>query len=463
MWLEAGLFGLLLFCIAFAVIISIVCFAIKGAFATFTSPLIGTQVVLDFNATANGVTLTQISSGVTTLIFSPTTPTQSKAFSIKTNDFGMFIINNGPVVYNNTVYLQPNQNYSFALNLFEGQWTLICSATIVPFSVSPTLSWVNFVADSLVLPPPKVARKLCELSLCLYQSVATYPNYNTVATVNEAARAWCTSQLPGTNTDAIYNKFAVLPMVEKNTIVIYVNVLIGNLVYNALAENPVYAGPAPTTPVNFLWNGTDPLLPNWSATTVGYIANTYTTIPGTSIASIPDEAVALQFLADNRTEAQTQIGLFFKSSPPPHLTHIFSTFLATELLPEKNMVQNMCLLQIAMADAGVFAWTTKFTYWTIRPFMYIPNFTPLFTTPNFPSFISGHSTFGGAIGIMMGLILPKYQAIGQHIAENAADSREYAGIHFRTDDQVGLTSGRQIAASIKDALKQKILDYAVFV
>jgi len=463
MWLEAGLVTLLLLCIGFAIFISLICFAINGAFATFTSPLIGVQVMLDFNATANGVTLNQVSSGMTTLCFSPTTPTTAKSFSIKTNQYGIFIVNNGPVVYDNTVYLQPNQTYSFSLNLVNDVWILTSSTPIVAFDVSPTLSWVNFVADQLVLPPPKVARKLCELSLALYQSVATYPGYNIKAAVNEAGRAWCNSQIPTTNTDVVYNKFPFLPETEKNNVVTYVNTLIVQLTYSALAEDPVYAGVAPTTPAQFLWNGTDPLLPNWNAQTVGYIANHYTTIPGTSTASIPGDATALQFLADNRTEAQTQIGLYFKTSPPPHLTHIFSTFLASELLEEKSMVQTMCLLQISMADAGVFAWTTKFTYWIIRPFMYIPNFTPLFTTPNFPGLISGHSTFAGAIGLLCGLLLPKYMNVSEHIAQAAANSREYAGIHFHTDDAVGLVSGRQIGASVKDTLKTKIANYAVFV
>ena len=70
----------------------------------------------------------------------------------------------------------------------------------------------------------------------------------------------------------------------------------------------------------------------------------------------------------------------------------------------------MVQLNVAMADAAIAAWDTKYTYDFWRPITEIraadldgnaattvdPNWTPLLITPNHPSYVSGHSTFSAA-------------------------------------------------------------------
>jgi hypothetical protein len=44
------------------------------------------------------------------------------------------------------------------------------------------------------------------------------------------------------------------------------------------------------------------------------------------------------------------------------------------------------LQNIASIDAGIACWDSKYTYWAIRPFQLDPEVTPLFPTPNHPSY-----------------------------------------------------------------------------
>src|SRR5207244_1404580 len=67
-------------------------------------------------------------------------------------------------------------------------------------------------------------------------------------------------------------------------------------------------------------------------------------------------------------------------------------------------------LDIAMGDAAIVAWDAKYAYNTWRPITAIraadtagnsqvqadPTWTPLLNTPNFPEYVSGHSTFSAA-------------------------------------------------------------------
>ncbi|HEX2513127.1 MAG TPA: phosphatase PAP2 family protein, partial [Chloroflexota bacterium] len=54
------------------------------------------------------------------------------------------------------------------------------------------------------------------------------------------------------------------------------------------------------------------------------------------------------------------------------------------------------LLTTAIHDAAVACWDAKYHYWDARPAMLEPRITPLFTTPNHPSYPSAHGSIGSA-------------------------------------------------------------------
>ncbi len=104
----------------------------------------------------------------------------------------------------------------------------------------------------------------------------------------------------------------------------------------------------------------------------------------------------------------------------------------------------LALVSVSMADAFIVCWKMKYTYWTARPYQVIPGFTPYIKTPPFPSYPSGHSTQSGAASEVLAYLFPRYAATFRAMAEEAAISRLYGGIHYPSDINDGLVIGREI-------------------
>lgn len=108
---------------------------------------------------------------------------------------------------------------------------------------------------------------------------------------------------------------------------------------------------------------------------------------------------------------------------------------------------------IGMYDGFVACWDAKYAYWGIRPNQYDTTFRPaLLVTPPFPGYPSGHAAVSGVMGELYSYFFPEEQAYFRQKAKEGAESRFQAGIHFRTDNEVGLEMGRKIA----DRIIQKV-------
>jgi hypothetical protein len=120
----------------------------------------------------------------------------------------------------------------------------------------------------------------------------------------------------------------------------------------------------------------------------------------------------------------------------------------------------LAALNMALADASIAAWGVKFTYWTQRPVTAIrerfdPEWLPLLLTPAFPGYVSGHAVLSGAAAEVLVGFFPEASQPLQAAAEEAAMSRLYGGIHFRSDNQEGLKLGRRIGRLVLERLYGK--------
>jgi len=110
----------------------------------------------------------------------------------------------------------------------------------------------------------------------------------------------------------------------------------------------------------------------------------------------------------------------------------------------------MAMVDVALADAGIATWDAKYAYWSPRPVNVIrdlglaPDWTPLLATPLFPSYVSGHAAFSAAAAEVLGALFPEDDGRYWRMATDAALSRLYSGIHFRSDCDAGLRLGRQV-------------------
>jgi PAP2 superfamily len=177
-------------------------------------------------------------------------------------------------------------------------------------------------------------------------------------------------------------------------------------------------------------------------------------------------------VGSTRTEEQTEIALFWADgagteTPPGHWNSIAQIIAGDRGNTLEENARLFALLNIAMADAAICAWDAKYTFHFWRPVTAINfvepelNWMSLIVTPPFPDYVSGHSTFSGAAATVLPLFyatedlpfttgsdfLPGvYRSFSTCLdaAEEAADSRLYGGIHFRSANEDGLQAGISI-------------------
>jgi hypothetical protein len=179
-----------------------------------------------------------------------------------------------------------------------------------------------------------------------------------------------------------------------------------------------------------------------------------------------------------RTQEQTDIALFWAdgantSTPPGHWNRIAQSVATAQGNTISENARMFALLNLAEADAAIVSWDNKYQTNLWRPVTAIqladqdsnaateadPNWMPLISTPPFPTYTSGHSTFSGAAAEILkqfygtdsinfttsaegapGVADRSFTSFSQASAE-AAISRLYGGIHYRFDNEDGLENG----------------------
>lgn len=131
-------------------------------------------------------------------------------------------------------------------------------------------------------------------------------------------------------------------------------------------------------------------------------------------------------------------------TPPGHWDAIAAEDFIKKNFSEVRWARNMALINMSLMDAAIVCWDTKNFYYNPRPSQLDPNIKTLTGVPNFPAYISGHSTFSGAAATIMGHIIPERAVAYNAMASEASLSRMYGGIHFRADCEVGLVVGKNI-------------------
>ena len=187
------------------------------------------------------------------------------------------------------------------------------------------------------------------------------------------------------------------------------------------------------------------------------------------------KAIGEQFSA-TRTSEQSQIALFWYENSQLGWNRIARTIAASRTLDLWGQARLLALVNFGMADGFIAGWNTRYVYNRWRPVTAIrmadtdgnpatiaaPNWNTYLNTPAIPDYPSTHSVLGAAAaevierffdddaiaftttsGAPFGGITRSFSSAAAAADENA-DSRVYAGIHFRSATVEGLRLGRKI-------------------
>ena len=163
----------------------------------------------------------------------------------------------------------------------------------------------------------------------------------------------------------------------------------------------------------------------------------------------PDFAKDMAELKNFKQTFRSQANAFYYASQP------FGEELLHKKIFEYNLHLNppraarlYAITAIGTYDGFVSCWDAKYTYWGIRPDQYDSTYRPLLPTPPFPGYPSGHAMLSSVMGELYSYFFPAESAYFKKKAKDAAESRFQGGIHFRTDNEVGLEMGKKVAAAI---------------
>jgi len=213
-------------------------------------------------------------------------------------------------------------------------------------------------------------------------------------------------------------------------------------------ENPWISQESPARP---------PMLPlfgnvkAWNMTPEEIVAERPVAPPSTSDGGLDEEAAEVKYYTDNLTRERLAIvhkwadgaGTY---TPPGHWNDIATEYIYDAHFSEVRAARAYALLNMTMHDAAVGCWNTKFYYFNPRPSQVDPSIKTCTGLPNFPAYTSGHSTFSGAASVVLSHLFPQGAASFAADAEEASLSRLYGGIHYRSDIEMGMAHGIDIAS-----------------
>jgi membrane-associated phospholipid phosphatase len=189
------------------------------------------------------------------------------------------------------------------------------------------------------------------------------------------------------------------------------------------------------------------------------------------------EAEEVFRIANAATQEQRQFALYWADdpgktpTPAGHWLHIAGDVLKAQKATLADGAETYVRLALALNDAFIASWRTKYQVNLLRPVTYVQLFIdsywtpPLMNTPPFPEYPSGHSVQSAAAAAVLAQRFgantaftdtahndrgwgPRTFRSFAAAADEAALSRLYAGIHFRSGVVAGQVQGRCVAERV---------------
>lgn len=163
-----------------------------------------------------------------------------------------------------------------------------------------------------------------------------------------------------------------------------------------------------------------------------------------------DEVKEVKFYSENLTRDRLAIvhkwadgvGTY---TPPGHWNDIAAEYIIDAKYSEVRAARAFALLNMVMQNAAIACWDTKYFYFNARPAQLDASIKTGTGIPNFPAYVSGHSTFSASAAGMLSYLFPEHKSEFDDMAMEAAMSRLYGAIHYRKDCMVGLDLGYDVA------------------
>ena len=107
--------------------------------------------------------------------------------------------------------------------------------------------------------------------------------------------------------------------------------------------------------------------------------------------------------------------------------------------------RQLSLVDVAIYDATIAAWDTKYAYNRVRPSELDPTLQTVVANPSSPAYPSEHAVVAGAASAVLAYLFPDDADTFVAMANEAARSRELAGVQYPSDTTAGMDLGHRVA------------------
>jgi membrane-associated phospholipid phosphatase len=394
-------------------------------------------------------------------------------------------------------------------------WILVGPA---PVKADMVTDWNNIALQAIAAgstSPPVASRALAITHAAIFDAVnSIYPSYtkykyqapysvyqyaSAEAAVAQAGYTALTALFPSQNFDAqLAASLITVPNGTAKNLGITLGTTMATEMFNSRIGDGASTAQYPYIPLlgpgNWKPTGSgDYLLPGWGTVTpFTMTSNTQfqTNTPPPDLTS-PEYTAAFNQVKEigykfsaTRTDFQTNTAYFWADgggtyTPAGHWNAIAQTVTQNENTSIVDSARTFALLNLALGDAAIAAWDNKLLYHFWRPVTAIQeantdgngatiqdaSWESLLTTPPFPAYTSGHSTFSAAAAAILAELFGDATTFDSttvstnwvglesktrtftsftEAMEQAGESRILGGLHYDFDNVYGLAAGQAL-------------------
>lgn len=165
-------------------------------------------------------------------------------------------------------------------------------------------------------------------------------------------------------------------------------------------------------------------------------------------AATQEELRQLRALAAQRPAAADQIARWAGNGPiyPWNELALETAARRGVTLPPGSRI--LTLLNVAIYDATVAAWDSKYAYNRPRPSELSPRLGAAVPVPNSPSYPSEHAVVAAAASAVLGHLFPNDAGLFEAKAAEVGQAVQIAGLNYPSDVTAGYELGRAVAAQV---------------
>jgi membrane-associated phospholipid phosphatase len=192
----------------------------------------------------------------------------------------------------------------------------------------------------------------------------------------------------------------------------------------------------------------EPTAGKWRTWVVPQVTDIRLPAPPDAAASTAEIKTIKAWMSELDANSRAQVAYWDSGSPGYRWMQLASQQMLSQNVAAPLFTRGMALVSVAIYDATIAAWDSKYAWSRPSPSALDSSIQPLSTTPGVSVYPSEHAVAAGAASVVLAYLFPAMGETYTDLAEEAARSRVFAGASFPSDVAAGLQLGRQVGKMV---------------